>query len=48
MKVVYIAHPISGDIQGNLEKIRQIARIINLTEPDISCGYIRKGTVAVN
>lgn len=35
MKIIYIAHPISGDIQGNLEKIRQIARHLNLTEPDI-------------
>src|ERR1017187_8730873 len=35
MKVVYIAHPISGDIKGNLEKIRLIVREINLTEPDI-------------
>ena len=34
MKVVYIAHPISGDIKGNLEKIVQIAREINLNEPD--------------
>lgn len=35
MKVVYIAHPISGDIEGNLEKIRQIVREINLTEPRV-------------
>lgn len=34
-KIVYIAHPISGDITGNLEKVRQIVRYINLTEPDI-------------
>lgn len=35
MKVIYIAHPISGDVKGNLEKIRLIARTINLTEPDV-------------
>jgi len=34
MKICYIAHPISGDIKGNLEKIRKIARQINLEEPD--------------
>lgn len=35
MKIVYIAHPISGDITGNLEKIRKIVRHINLFEPDV-------------
>lgn len=35
MKIVYVAHPISGDITGNLEKIRRIIRHINLTEPGI-------------
>jgi len=35
MKIVFISHPISGDIPGNLEKIIQIVRDINLTEPDI-------------
>lgn len=35
MKIVYIAHPISGDIKNNLEKIRQIVRHINLTMPDV-------------
>ena len=34
MKIVYIAHPISGNIKGNLKKIQAIARKINLTEPD--------------
>lgn len=34
MKIAYIAHPISGDVAGNLEKIRLIGREINLTEPD--------------
>lgn len=32
MKIAYICHPISGDIQGNMEKVRQIVRHINLTE----------------
>lgn len=35
MKVVYIAHPISGDITGNLEKIRCIVRDLNLLYDDI-------------
>lgn len=34
MKIAYIAHPVSGDIAGNIEKIKQIVRNINLTEPD--------------
>ena len=35
MKIVYIAHPISGDITGNLQKIKMIIREINLTMPEI-------------
>jgi hypothetical protein len=35
MKVIYIAHPISGDIKGNLEKIRLIVRKLNLSYSDI-------------
>jgi hypothetical protein len=35
MKIVYIAHPISGDVAENLNKICLIIRNINLTEPDI-------------
>ena len=35
MKIAYIAHPISGDIAGNLKKIEVIGREINLTEPDV-------------
>jgi hypothetical protein len=35
MKIVYIAHPISGDIHGNLEKIRLIVRKMNLEHSDI-------------
>ena len=34
MKIVYIAHPIKGDVQGNLKKIEAIGRQINLGEPD--------------
>ena len=35
MKIAYIAHPISGDIAGNLKKIEAIGREINLKEPDV-------------
>lgn len=35
MKMVYIAHPISGDIAGNLEKIRTIVRQINIEQPNV-------------
>lgn len=35
MKVVYVAHPISGDVKGNLEKIRLIIRELNINNPDI-------------
>jgi hypothetical protein len=35
MKTAYIAHPISSDVKGNLEKVAQIAREINLNEPDV-------------
>ena len=35
MKIVYIAHPISGDVEGNLQKIRAISRFINLNYPDV-------------
>lgn len=35
MKVVYISHAISGDIQYNLREIRQIVRRINLEMPNI-------------
>jgi hypothetical protein len=34
MRVVYIAHPIKGDVQGNLRKIEAIGRQINMEEPD--------------
>lgn len=35
MKVVYIAHPISGNIKENLESIRRIVRNINLSNNDV-------------
>lgn len=35
MIIAYIAHPIGGDVQANLEKIKQIGREINLTEPNV-------------
>lgn len=34
MKIAYIAHPVSGDVKGNIEKIIAIVRHINLAEPD--------------
>jgi hypothetical protein len=35
MKIVYLAHPISGNIAHNLERIRIIARKIMLENEDI-------------
>ena len=35
MKVAYIAHPISGDVEGNLKEIRKIVKEINMNEPDV-------------
>lgn len=35
MKVVYIAHPISGDIKANINRILTIVREINIEQPDI-------------
>lgn len=35
MKIAYIAHPIAGDIPGNLIKILEIIREININEPDV-------------
>ena len=35
MKIVYICHPISGDIEGNLKSIRNIVRYINISYPDV-------------
>ena len=35
MKIVYIAHPISGNIKNNLKKVKEIVRGINMQMPDI-------------
>jgi hypothetical protein len=35
MKIVYIVHPIAGDIHGNVQKILKIVKEINLTRKDI-------------
>lgn len=35
LKICYIAHPISGDVQANLTDLRRIVRLINLTRPDV-------------
>lgn len=35
MKIAYIAHAISGNIEANLADIRRIVRKINLEHPDI-------------
>lgn len=32
-RIVYIAHPISGNVKGNLERIRRIVRVINMSTP---------------
>lgn len=34
-RITYIAHPISGDIEGNVKKILDIVREINLNEPEV-------------
>lgn len=35
MKIVYISHPISGDVRANLSRLRQIIRHINKKYPDV-------------
>ncbi len=35
MKIVYIAHPISGNVDGNIALILEIIRTINENEPDV-------------
>ena len=35
MKIVYIAHPIGGDVKMNIYRIIQIIRRIDLTRPDV-------------
>lgn len=34
-KIVYIAHPISGDVEGNLAKIAEIYRDVSRARPDV-------------
>lgn len=34
MKIAYIAHPVGGDVDGNIKKIIAIIRKINLSEND--------------
>lgn len=34
MKIIYIAHPIGGDVENNLRKIAIIARQMTFAEPD--------------
>jgi hypothetical protein len=33
--IAYIAHPVGGDVKGNIKKILQIVRSINLSEPSV-------------
>ena len=35
MKIAYIAHPIGGDVQKNIERVLDIVRNINLKEADV-------------
>lgn len=35
MKIVYIAHPVAGDIEHNIRRILKIITKINHTEPDV-------------
>jgi hypothetical protein len=35
MIIAYIAHPVGGDVKGNIDKILKIVRQINLEEPDV-------------
>lgn len=35
MKIIYIAHPISGDIEANLADLRRIIRRINMEYADV-------------
>lgn len=35
MRICYIAHPIGGNVEGNLAEICKIVRNINLTEEDV-------------
>lgn len=35
MKIVYIAHPISGDVEGNVKRVKQIMREIYSTHDNV-------------
>jgi hypothetical protein len=35
MKIVYIVHPVSGDVAGNIQKILAIVKRINLEKDDV-------------
>lgn len=35
MKVVYIAHPIGGDVEGNVKKLQDIYREVSLNNKDV-------------
>jgi len=35
MKTIYIAHAISGDLEGNIKKVLNIVRHLNITMPEI-------------
>lgn len=34
-KIVYIAHPIGGDVESNLKSIQEIYKAISLNHPDV-------------
>ncbi len=34
MKIVYIAHPIGGNVKRNIKKVLKIVREINMSEPE--------------
>jgi len=36
MLVVYMAHPVSGDVEGNLAKARVLVRELEETHPDVA------------
>lgn len=35
MKIVYIAHPVAGDISHNLSEIKRLVRMIYMNVPDV-------------
>ena len=36
MRVIYFAHPVSGDVAGNLKKARAWIRFLEATNPDVA------------